>query len=98
MKVDILDIDTFIKANDCKQVTSGILIDARQNFNVNGLLSEEIFGLVGTNDRKNLFAYIDLGEYYLHPLVFENLKRLNRNFEKVIAGSGEWVTKQLGFI
>lgn len=74
MKLEILDINKFIKENDVKEVTS-------TNFFIGniaaegGLFDPEIFGYFA-EEEKNLYGYIDLKGQYIHPLVVINLMRM----------------------
>lgn len=74
-----LDVDKFIKVNELKAITNPIFF-ARTNMpTVDGLLSNEIFGIT-KDDRTTIFAYIDLaGEYFLHPLAYKIWSRLDSN-------------------
>ena len=74
MKIDLFDIDEFIKMNHLQEVTSPIGLTATKMPNPNGIFSYEIFGYT-TEERKNIFAYIDLRGHYFHP---QCLKVLNR--------------------
>ena len=83
LKVWLLDVNTFIKVNGIQPVTNAMMFDAGNVPTSDGLFSTEIFG-VSTKERKETFAYIDLGGKYLLPKAYITLKRLNRNFEHVI--------------
>ena len=74
-----LDVDKFIKVNELKAITNPMFF-ARTNMpTVDGLLSNEIFGIT-KDDRTTIFAYIDLaGEYFLHPLAYKIWSRLDSN-------------------
>ena len=90
MKVNIVDTDRFIRVNDLKQVSNPVYFDRGRTPSDDGLFSYTIFGRPGSVERKQVFAYIDLKKPFLHPLVYKNLKRLNRKYEEVIAGEGSW--------
>lgn len=74
-----LDVDKFIKVNELKAITNPMFF-ARTNMpTVDGLLSNEIFGIT-KDDRTTIFAYIDLaGEYFLNPLAYKIWSRLDSN-------------------
>ena len=74
MKLDLFNIDDFVKMNHLEEVTSPIGLTAAKMPNPNGIFSYEIFGYT-TEERKNTFAYIDLCGNYFHP---QCLKVLNR--------------------
>ena len=92
MKVWLLDTETFIKINGLKEVTNPLMFDKGNIPTVDGLFSTEIFG-VSTRERKETWAYIDLGQYFLAPKVYISLIRLNRNFESVVYGSKKFSIK-----
>lgn len=86
MQVWLLDYEKFIKLNDLKPVTNPIMFDAGNIPTSDGLFSTEIFGL-SIGDRRNTFAYIDLGMHFMNPKAYITLKRVNRNFESVVYGT-----------
>lgn len=86
MQIDIYNVEKFIQVNNLKEVTNPILIERDNIPTVDGLLSTEIFGRT-VEDRKEIFAYISLHEYFFNPYVYKVLKRLDRRFEEIIAGN-----------
>ena len=83
-----MDVEKCIGVNELKEVTNPIYLDKGRYPTPDGLFSYEIFGRPGSYDRKTLFAYIDLKDYFLHPLVYKNLISLNRKIEEIISGIG----------
>lgn len=81
LNIKPLDVDKFIKVNELKAITNPMFF-ARTNMpTVDGLLSNEIFGIT-KDDRTTIFAYIDLaGEYFLHPLAYKIWSRLDSNIK-----------------
>ena len=90
MRVNIVDTNKFVNINNLQEVTNPVYFDRGRTASDDGLFSYRIFGRPGSKERKQVFAYIDLKRPFLHPLVFKNLKRLNRKFEDVVAGNGTW--------
>ena len=90
MQVNIVDINKFVKVNDLKEVKSPIYFDTGRTPREDGLFSYQIFGRPGSIERKQVFAYIDLKQPFLHPLVYKALIRINRSFQDVIAGNNTW--------
>jgi DNA-directed RNA polymerase beta' subunit len=86
MKLDIMNIDKFIQVNELQEVTNPISFSRGNYPTEDGLFSYSIFGRPGSYDRKTIFAYIDLKDNFLHPLVYKNLIRLNRKIEECITG------------
>jgi DNA-directed RNA polymerase beta' subunit len=87
MKIDLLDMDTFIKRNKCPEIKNSILFNFGNKPTEDGLLSIELFGQMGSDDRKNIFGYIDLKKKYLHPLVYKILISMNRKLSQCINGT-----------
>lgn len=69
MKIDIFNINDFIRANNCKEVSNPVFFDWSGAPTPDGLFSYEIFGM-SEQERKNIFGYIDLGDHYIHPVIF----------------------------
>lgn len=91
MKMYILDINKFIDANKCKEVTT-----AQYHLNgiphSSGLFSTSIFGET-SEEQKNMFGYIDLGDWFVHPIVritIKNLGSLNNLFLKMEHPKKKW--------
>lgn len=57
------------------------------NFEESGLYSQSIFGPIGTKERMNNIAVIDLGIGILHPLIFQTLSSLKRLYGEIMSGS-----------
>jgi len=85
MKVDIFRIDDFIDANKCKEVTNPIFFDFSGQPTPDGLFSYNIFGY-SDEERKNIFAYIDLQGHYIHPLCYLILIKKMGSLGKVVLG------------
>lgn len=86
MWIDLFDVDKFVSINKIQPVTNPIIFDRGNIPTPDGLLSTEIFGRT-PNDRKSIFGYVDLGERFLHPVIYKDLLRLDRRFEKIISGT-----------
>ena len=66
-KIDPLHPLKLIKANDLKEITNPIAFAKNNIPTSDGLLSNEIFGITKF-DRSNTYAYIGLGDWFMHPL------------------------------
>lgn len=86
MRLNLLNIDDFIKRNQLKQVTSNqIFSDTKSGkLDNNGLWSEIIFGLKGSKERNTKFGYIELGTRVIHPEVYNILVNINADLKKLI--------------
>ncbi len=97
MKVKLLHIDEFVKLNSLDKITSPMLFEKGGVAHENGLLSNVIFGNT-TNDRKNTFAYISLKGKFLHPHAYKAIKRIFRNIDTIINGSGYYSIDKDGYL
>lgn len=82
-KIDPLDPLKLIKVNNLQEVTNPIAF-ARNNVPTSdGLISNEIFGITKF-DRSNTYAYISLGDYFMHPLHYKIWSKMDANIKAVI--------------
>lgn len=86
MQITLVDMDEFTEINKLKSVTSPVLFSRGDQPNPQGLLSLDIFGMT-PKDRKETFAYIDIGQHFFHPHVYKIIKRFFRNVENILNGS-----------
>ena len=94
MKIDIQNIDEYIKKNDIKQITSPtIFVSGSSLPDPEGLGSYDIFGKPGTYERKHQFGYIELNDIFIHPHIFNLLVSLRRIIESVAYARGEFYIK-----
>ena len=83
MKLKILDINKEIKTNKLLEVKNanppvGIKYDPE------GIWSEEVFGKVGSRERKNRFGYIDIKSKIFHPQAYDIIKTISEPITKII--------------
>lgn len=86
MKVNLFDVNEYIKINKLKEVSSPILFDRNSGPHPDGLISNEIFGY-NTKSRKETFAYIDLKKPFLHPHVYKSMRRFFRAIDDIVKGT-----------
>lgn len=99
----ILDVDKFVKVNNCKRISNPVVFQMAGKPTPDGLLSDEIFGITH-GERYGIYAYIDLGGDFINPLCYKRLKRLNGKIEAIVHGiqnysineNGELVEDDLG--
>jgi DNA-directed RNA polymerase beta' subunit len=95
MLIDVADNNEYIKANNLKEITTNnIFQSSSSNPDPEGIGSYEIFGNPGTKERKMTFAYIDLGDDFVHPLCFDTLTALKPALKDVMRGIGEFYIHQ----
>lgn len=97
MKIDLFDVDEFIKINNLKEITSPILFQRGDVPHPNGLISNEIFG-VTTKSRRETYAYIDLHGYFFHPHVYKAIRRMFRKIDKIVNGEEYYIIDQDGHL
>lgn len=85
MRVELFDIEEYIRINHLQEVKNASLFDRTGGPNPEGLVSNEIFGST-PRDRRETFAYINLHNHYLHPHVYKAIMRMFRNIEHIVAG------------
>ena len=95
MKVDLVSIKEVIAINKLQKVTNPIVFGRGAIPTPDGLLSTEIFGVTST-ERKETFAYIDLHGYFFHPKTYKEVKRLDRRFESIVAGTKKYIISEDG--
>lgn len=81
-----LDVDRFVKVNDCKPITNPIAFIKGGKPTPDGLLSEQIFGITHA-ERYGIYGYIDLGGWFIQPLAYKRLCRLNAKIKAIIYGT-----------
>ena len=80
MRANILNCDKWVKDNQLEEVKNGNMINKNSSEpDPDGLVSWRIFGRPGTQERKRTYAYIDLVDRFLHPHVYYELVRYQRN-------------------
>ena len=97
LKIEILDYDKFIKANNCKEITNPILFQNGNRPTEDGLLSEEIFGITQT-ERAGIFGYIDLHQPFLHPYFYKIWLKLDKNLRGCIYETGKYRLDENGYL
>lgn len=81
--IKVLDVNKFVKG--LRAVTSTELKTRTGEFNPDGLLSEEIFGVEGSIDRSKKMSFIDLNTQIIHPTLYRHIIKLERKLEKMFS-------------
>lgn len=93
--VSILDIEGFVKQNELAEITNPVFF-IRDNYPTpDGLLSNEIFG-ISKADRSGTFAYIDLGDVFMHPLCYKVWTRLDSKIRDIVHGIKNFIIDEHG--
>jgi len=77
--IKVLDVNKLVKG--LKPVTSTELKTRTGEFNPEGLLSEDIFGVEGSLDRAKNFSFINLNAKIIHPTLYRHIIKLERKLE-----------------
>lgn len=86
-EVDILNVDKEIKAHGYQQVLSpNTFLPNSSEPDPEGLASYEIFGRPGSDERMSVYGYIDLGDVFIHPDIFDKIGKMNSVFKEVAYG------------
>ena len=86
MELDVLRLNDFIEINKNKEVTSPFILAADGNPDTDGIFSYEIFGRVGSEERKLNFGYVDLKRKFIHPFIYNSIYQMYRNLPSIING------------
>ena len=84
LTMEVLDIEKFIKVNDLKIVDDPVFFNGPTP-SPRGLLSNEIFGITKF-ERSGIYAYIDLGGTFIHPVLYKALCRINSKIQDIVHG------------
>jgi len=95
MKIQLLDIDEFIKKNNVKQVLNSN-INVREVLDKDGLWSEEIFGRIGSDERNYRFGYIDLKIKVIHPEIYNIMKVTLKHFNNIVSENEKYIIDKDG--
>ena len=97
LKLELLDIDRFIKVNDCKEITNPTFYSRDNIPTTDGLLSNEIFGITQA-DRAGIFAYISLNQYFIDPSCYKCWVKIDSKIRDVVHKNGTFSLDANGYI
>ena len=95
LKVSLIDPEKLVEVNDLQEVTNPVFFVRNGIPTSDGLLSNEIFGIT-KYDRANTFAYIDLHETFLNPLIYKMWCKLDGNIKSCIHGINKFIINNKG--
>ena len=95
LRVDLIDPDRLVEVNGLKEVTNPVFFIRNSVPTPDGLLSNDIFGIT-KYDRANTFAYIDLFETFLNPLIYKMWCKLDSNIKHCIHGTKYFIVNDHG--
>lgn len=95
LKVNLIDPDKLVKVNDLQEITNPVFFVRNSVPTSDGLLSNEIFGIT-KYDRANTFAYIDLFESFLNPLIYKTWCKVDSNIKSCVHGIKNFIINDKG--
>ena len=95
LRVNLLDPDKLVKVNNLQEVKNPVMFTGNSRPTPDGLLSNEIFG-ISKYDRANTFAYIDLHEYFISPLLYKVWCKVDSNVKACIHGTKNFIINAKG--
>ena len=90
LQLEVLDVPLYIKQNELKEITNPTFFSPSGAPTSDGLLSNEIFGMT-QKEKSGIFAYIDLGEYFIDPSCWKTLTKLDSKFKGIINGINKYI-------
>lgn len=90
LQLEVLDVPLYIKQNELKEITNPTFFSPSGAPTSDGLLSNEIFGMT-QKERSGIFAYIDLGEYFIDPSCWKTITKLDSKFKGIINGINKYI-------
>ena len=94
-KVEIMDIEKFIKANDCEEITNPNFFIREGVPSPDGLLSNEIFGIT-QDDRSGIYAYINLNGIFMDPSCYKTWTRVDSKVKACVHGTSKFIINDKG--
>ena len=95
LKTEVLNVEDFIKVNNVQEITDPIFFVRPGVPTPQGLLSNEIFGIT-KEDRANIFGYIDLYDWFLHPLAYIEWARMDSRIKDIVFGTKRFIINSQG--
>jgi DNA-directed RNA polymerase beta' subunit len=92
MRIELLDINRYIRDNNIKEVKNSRLPTAK-GFEPESLWDENIFGKVGSRDRTQRFGYINLKFKFINPILYNSLKVSCEEISRIIYKKKKYIIK-----
>ena len=94
-KLAPLDVEKFVKANNVQEITNPMFFIKDNAPTSDGLLSNEIFGIT-KDERANIFGYIDLQDWFMHPLIYKLWSRMDHRIKEIVHGTKKYIVNAHG--
>ena len=85
LKMQLIDPDRLVEVNELKEITNPVAFIRKGVPTPDGLWSNEIFGIT-QYQRANTFAYIDLGEEFINPLIYKLWCKIDSEVKNCVHG------------
>ena len=97
LRVTLIDPDKLVEVNELKEISNPVSFVRNSIPTPDGLLSNEIFGIT-KYDRANTFAYIDLHETFINPLIYKNWCKVDSNIKACVHGTKSFIIDDNGHL
>lgn len=87
MKIDLIEINSKIVELKAREVTDSVYFDNGVNPRPEGLFSYDLFGNVGSPERRKRFGYIDLGTHFFNPVAYKAISDIETRTPDIISGN-----------
>jgi DNA-directed RNA polymerase beta' subunit len=99
--INIINVDKFIKDNQLNGPikSSQLFLGKSFSYHPQGPLSEEIFGIEGSPERRENCSWIDLGCNVIHPMIYDIMnKRIFQKIDKLLNGDKSFTINDEGLL
>lgn len=99
--IKIINPNKFIQDNNCMGpvISSQLFVGKSNSFHPQGLLSEDIFGIYGSPDRRESYSWINLNCNIIHPMIFDIIqKRIERKIDLLLSGEKTFTIGKNGLL
>ena len=97
IRFEVLDVDKFVKVNNCQPITNPRAFDRSTVPSDDGLLSNKIFGITA-EERAGIFAYINLNGWFMDPSLYKTWIRIDSKIRNCVHGIGHYSIDKDGYI
>lgn len=95
LEMELLDTEKFIKTNNVPEVTNPVFFIRDNIPTPDGLLSNDLFGIT-KDDRGNIYGYVSLGDWFIHPLCYKIMCKMNGKIKEVVHGTSNFIVNSKG--
>jgi hypothetical protein len=99
--INIINVDPFLKKMKAEGpvISNQLFLGKGSAFHPGGLLSEDIFGIYGSPERRNSVSWIELSCPIIHPAIYDLLyKRIEKKIEDLLNGEKAFTIDENGVL